>query len=623
MTRTQRRRPARRSARRPARRRLRRTGSLRGTSHVRLRAGLLVIAMLLSVFAARLFQLQGVDAQAYATRAESAGLVTIDLPAERGRILDRNGVPLAESVAGMMIVADPTRTTADAEAIAKILAARLGLDYFTVLDKLTKDDDQTRFAYIARRIPSTLAASVMAELKRHAFVGVDTRPDPLRTYPAGDVGANLVGLVGDKGKPQAGLELNFDDLLAGKDGSETYEVGGGNRIPLGENDRVEPVDGKDLRLTIDRDVQWYSQRVLRRAVQMAGAKSGAAVVMDTRTGEVLALADYPTYDPNDPGKSSEGLLNSKALGDVYEPGSVEKVLTVAGLLDAGKVTPATRLKVPEKLQVLDRKIGDWFDHDLLRLTLAGVIAKSSNVGTAMAAMQLTPKQLWSYLDRFGLGQRTDVGIPFETRGLLMPASDWSVLTRAQVAFGQGLGVNALQMATAVNTHRQRRRDGQPEPGPGACHDRVRRRGRHRDDHQAPGGQRSRGEPDRADDGVGDHRGRRHRAGRRDPRIPRCGQDRYRAGGRRALQLLRPGRHRCVVRGLRPGGRPTLHRLRRGQEAAGRRERRRHGWASVPQDHELRAAEVRRAADRHRADPDPHAVGPGRAAGGPGGCRAAQ
>jgi cell division protein FtsI (penicillin-binding protein 3) len=406
-----------------------------------------VIAMMLSLFGARLFQLQGIDSKAYATRAQEAGLVSIDLPAKRGRILDRNGVPLAESIAGLMIVADPTRTTPHAEAIAKILAERLHLDYFDLLARLTKKS--TRFVYVARRVPSTLASSVMDELKKYEYAGVDTRPDPLRTYPAGDVAANLIGLIGEE-DTGAGLELNFDKLLAGKNGKETYEVGGGNRIPLGDNSQVKPVNGKDLRLTIDRDVQWYSQRVLRQAVQSARARSGVAVVLDSRTGELLAFADYPTFDPNKPSKAVSGLLNSKALSDVYEPGSVEKVLTAAALLDSDKITPRTRIKVPSELPVLDRTIHDWFEHGLMRLTMAGVIARSSNIGTALAATEFSPEQLWSYLDKFGLGRRTDVGMPGETRGLLPPASAWSTLSRAQIAFGQGVSVNALQMATAIN-----------------------------------------------------------------------------------------------------------------------------------------------------------------------------
>jgi len=419
-----------------------------------LRVGLIVIAMVLSVFGVRLFQLQGLDPKAYAARADAEGLVTVDLPATRGEITDRNGVPLAKTVSGVMIVADPLRTRPNAEKIAKILATRLDLDYFNVLESLRKSNGagkpDVRFAYVARRVPAGVAANALDAVAKAGFKGVETRPDPLRDYPASDVGANLLGFLGTDGEPLAGLELAFDERLAGKDGSETYEVGGGNRIPLGENTEIEPVNGKSLTLTIDRYVQWHAQRVLRTAVQKSRARSGAAVVLDTRTGEILALADYPTYDANAPGKAAKADRGSRALSDVYEPGSVEKVLTAAALIDAGKVTTATRIRVPSSLPVMGRVINDYFSHPTLGLTLAGVIAKSSNIGTVLAARQLGHQQMWSYLDRFGLGRRVDIGLSGVSRGVLPPADDWTDLTRATVSFGQGLSVNALQMATAVN-----------------------------------------------------------------------------------------------------------------------------------------------------------------------------
>lgn len=422
--------------------------SLRGSSMVRLRIGLLVITMVVSVFGARLFQLQGVDANSYAEMAEQAGLVKLALPAKRGEITDRAGAPLAESVQGTMIVADPTRTAAHAQQIAKVLSDKLDLDYFDLLTRLQKK--HTRFQYIARRIPSTVATSVVQAIKDKGIKGLATRPDPLRDYPGKDVAANLIGFMGSDGDALAGLEMNFDKLLSGTDGSETYEVGGGNRIPLGENDLAKPRDGKNLQLTIDRDVQWYTQRVLRAAVQSSRADSGSAVVMDTRTGEVLSFADYPTFDANAAAKADKADLGSRGLSDVYEPGSVEKVLTVSSLLDQGKVTPRTRITVPKELPVMDRVIHDWFDHDKLRLTLTGVIARSSNIGTALAAMQATPEKMRSYLSKFGLGERTRVGMPGETRGLLPAADTWSKVKQATIAFGQGLSVNALQMTTAVN-----------------------------------------------------------------------------------------------------------------------------------------------------------------------------
>jgi cell division protein FtsI (penicillin-binding protein 3) len=410
--------------------------------------------MVISVFGVRLFQLQGLDPKAYAAKADAAGLVTVPLPATRGSITDRNGVPLAESISGLMIVADPKRTDANAEEIARILANRLGVDYFEVLSRLREDPDKpgARFAYVARRVPASVARTVVAAIDKAGYKGVDTRLDPVREYPAGDVAANLLGYMSVEGQSDTGggLERSFDSVLAGKDGQETYEVGGGNRIPLGENTEVKPVNGEDLALTIDRDVQWYAQRVLRTAVQGSGAQSGTAVALDTRTGDILALADYPSFDANKPGEADEADLGSRALSDVYEPGSVEKVLTVAGLIDAGKVSPQTKVRVPADLPVADRVIHDYFDHDTLRLTLAGVIAKSSNIGTVLAARQYDQGQLRTYLDRFGLGRRTDIGMPGQTRGLLPDASAWTELTQATVSFGQGLSVNALQMAAAVN-----------------------------------------------------------------------------------------------------------------------------------------------------------------------------
>jgi cell division protein FtsI (penicillin-binding protein 3) len=410
-----------------------------------------LIAMVVSVFGVRLFQLQGIDAQAYAAKAEAndaTGLETITLPATRGSIVDRNGMPLAESVDGMMVVADPSLTADNAREIAKILAGRLHIDYFETLERLR--DPDTQFRYIARRVPSAIAHAVVTEIDSRGLEGIDTRRDPVRDYPAKDVAANLLGFLGTDGKALAGFERIFNPMLAGKDGSATYELGGGNKIPLGDNSVVQPQSGDDLTLTIDRDVQWYTQRVLRQAVQGAGGESGAAVVLDTRTGEVLAQADHPTFDANDPLTVPEEDLGARSLSDVYEPGSVEKVLTASSLIDAGKVTPETKIVVPSELPRSDRVIHDYWDHGRLKLTLTGVIAKSSNIGTVLAADEFSAMEMYTYLNRFGLGEKTGVGVPGETAGLLPHWRDWTQLRQDTIAFGQGVSVNALQMATAVN-----------------------------------------------------------------------------------------------------------------------------------------------------------------------------
>jgi cell division protein FtsI (penicillin-binding protein 3) len=405
--------------------------------------------MVVSVFAVRLFQLQGLDAATYAERARAMGAVQEILPATRGSITDRNGVPLAESLDGSMIVADPTKTEDDAAEIATILEDRLGLDYIKTVQNLRWPD--THFRYIARRIPTTQAEAVVEDLDDLGYKGLDTRRDPVRTYPAGDVAANILGYVNAEGEAAFGAEQVFDTLLSGEDGSATYDVGGGNRIPLGDNSVTEPVDGKDLTLTIDRDLQWYTQRVLRQTVEDAGGESGVAVVMDTQTGEILALADNPTFDPNDTVQRDQDKLASRAFRDVYEPGSVEKVLTAASLIDAGLVDPFTEFTVPETLPSSDKLIHDYFPHDTLRLTLTGIIAKSSNIGTVLAAREMAGNRLYHYLRSFGLGERTGIPGYAESPGMLAPPSSWIDIVRDNIAFGQGLAVNAVQMAAAINT----------------------------------------------------------------------------------------------------------------------------------------------------------------------------
>jgi cell division protein FtsI (penicillin-binding protein 3) len=429
--------------------RSRRGRSMRGSAPLRLRTGFVFIALVLSFFGARLVQLQGVEPEKYATlAAATGGTVTVELPAQRGDILDRNGRALAESVDGRMVVADPVQTEKVAPELARFLAKRLPVDYFTTLRALSRTD--SRFAYIARRVPAEQAVRVVNEATDAGYKGLATRNDPLRSYPDRDVAANLVGFMGTDG-PLAGLELTFNKQLAGTDGSETYEVGAGNRIPLGHSTVTPARNGTDLHTTIDEDLQWYTQRVLRQTVLGARGDSGFAVVMDRTSGEVLALADYPTYDASNPQAAPPKDRNSLAMTSPYEPGSVEKVLTLSGLIDAGKITDHTRLLVPGQLQSGDRVIHDWFPHGNIKLTLAGVIAQSSNIGTAKSSRLYKPGQLRHYLTEFGLGTRTNIGVNGETPGLLPTQAQWNGMLQDRIAFGQSVSVNGVQMAAAVNT----------------------------------------------------------------------------------------------------------------------------------------------------------------------------
>ena len=433
--------------RRPPRRRPRRRLQLK-TGPFRLWSAFCVVAFVISLFAARLVQLQGIDENDYAAMAAAKGAKTITLEAPRAPIYDRNGVALAQTLDASKIVADPTQAHDYATQIAVVLHHRLGVDYIDAVTKLRKTS--TRYVELARHVKPELASSVVSLLQDRGLPGVYASDDTLRTYPNGDVAANLVGFVNDEGHGGAGFESSLDSILSGRNGSATFEVADGQQLPLADSTIVEPKEGTGVRLTIDRDLQYLAQARLTEAVRKAGGTSGYAVIMDVKTGQVLALADTPTFDPNKRELSSPDTYGSEALQDVYEPGSVEKVLTFASLIDAGYVSPRTRITVPSTLpRPGGNVIHDYFVHGTLHLTATGVIAKSSNIGTVLASQKMPNGQLYRYLRSFGLGQRTGVGMPGESPGLLPKSSSWLPITHDTISFGQGLSVNALQMASAV------------------------------------------------------------------------------------------------------------------------------------------------------------------------------
>ena len=266
-----------------------RRGSRRGSPQVRLRVGFVLIAMVLSLFGARLVQLQGLDPGSYAAMAAAEGTVDVVLPAERGDILDRNGQPLAASIDGLMVVGDPKMTEDQAPEIARFLSGTARSHTSVTSGARRAAVSSTSRATSRRRWPRTSCGRPRTAATR------GSRPAATgRTYPAHDIAANLVGFVGTD-RPYGGLEEIFNMALSGRDGGEKYEVGTGNRIPLGDNTTVPAVDGQDLHTTIDRDLQWYTQRVLRQAIEKAGGR-GVAVILDSRTGEVSRWPTHPTFD---------------------------------------------------------------------------------------------------------------------------------------------------------------------------------------------------------------------------------------------------------------------------------------------------------------------------------------
>lgn len=418
------------------------------TGPFRLWSSFCVVAFVLSLFAARLIQLQGIDENDYAALSAEKGAKTVTLEAPRAGIYDRNMVALAETVDASKIVADPTDAHEDATEIAAILHRRLGADYIDTVALLRKTS--TRYVELARHVEPEKAAAIVAFLHRSNYAGVYVDDDTLRTYPADDVAANIVGFLTDDGYGGAGVESEFENILAGRDGSATFEVSAdGQQLPLADSTVTQPKEGMGVQLTIDQDLQFLAQRRLSQAVRDSGGTSGIAVVMDVKTGQLLALADTPTFNPNDRKLSAPEDYGSRAVQDVYEPGSVEKVLTFAALIDGGYVSPRTKLIVPSVLPRAESTIHDYFYHGTLRLTAAGVVAKSSNIGTVRAAERMPSREMYGYLRDFGLGSQTDVGLGGETKGLLPSPQDWLPITHDTISFGQGLSVNAVQMTAAV------------------------------------------------------------------------------------------------------------------------------------------------------------------------------
>jgi len=417
----------------------------------RLRAVFGVAVILLGVLGLRLVQLQGLDGAAYAKRAELQRQQARVLPASRGAIVDRNGIPLAMSVDSRTIFADPgeIRTSAAATELAYTLAPMLGLSPEDLLGKLQR---KTRYVVLAKNVQPSVARAVTATLARTKQVGIGTEPGSLRVYPNGSLAASLLGFVPSGPGTGAGVERASNATLAGHDGAITAEFGaGGPEIPAGAHAERAPVPGSTLELTIDRDIQWAAQQAITAQVKAVAADSGTAIVMNPRTGELLAIATAPTFDPNAAGKPAFAARGNPAVSEVYEPGSVNKVITVAGALQEAKVTPETAFRIPGSLHLGDRTYHDAETHGTLHYTTAGILAKSSNIGTIEISQRLGRAKLYHYLRGFGFGASTGSGIPAESRGILPPDTQWNGSQRYTIAFGQGIGVTALQVASVYAT----------------------------------------------------------------------------------------------------------------------------------------------------------------------------
>ncbi len=425
----------------------------------RYRVGNVVVAVALLAAAAQLFSLQ--VPRAAALRAQAAGQLKVtDVDrAVRGSIIDRNADKLAFTTEARALtfqpvkvrkqLADTKQKTSSAPdpdqrlaAIAKDISGKLNNnpDYQTVLKKLKSNES---FVYLARAVDPAVAGAISEK-----FPEVGAERQDIRQYPGGALAANIVGGIDWDGHGLLGLEDSMDSVLAGADGSVTYDRGSdGVVIPGSYRNRHDAVNGSSLQLTLDDDIQFYVQQQVQMAKDASGARNASAVVLDAKTGEVLAMANDNTFDPSqDIGRQDNKQIGNLPVSSPFEPGSVNKIITAASVIENGLSNPDEVLAVPGSIGMGGVTIRDAWGHGVAPYTTTGVFGKSSNVGTLMLVQRLGPEKFYEMLAKFGLGQRTGVGLPGESAGIVPPIDQWSGSTFSNLPIGQGLSMTLLQMA---------------------------------------------------------------------------------------------------------------------------------------------------------------------------------
>ncbi|MBK8063647.1 MAG: penicillin-binding protein 2 [Betaproteobacteria bacterium] len=418
----------------------------------RARFVLFALVAAFGVLVGRSVYLQAVKTDFLQMKGESRFSRVIEVPATRGRILDRNGEAVAISTPVRSIWAIPEDVDAKPEQLKK-LAALLSTDGRELERKFA--DTARDFVYLKRQIPPELADRVAAL----GIPGVYAHREFRRYYPGGEVMAHVIGFTGVEDAGQEGMELAFQDTLAGKAGSRRVIKDRLGRIVEDIESIRGAQDGRDLTLSVDGKIQNLAYGALKAAVEAHKAKAGAIVVLDVRTGEVLALANLPTYNPNNRGKLTGAQLRNRVMTDLFEPGSTAKPLTVALAMEAGKVSPATVIQTaPGSLTIANRTIRDA--HPGGAMSVAQVIQKSSNVGTAKIALSLSREEMWDMFRRVGFGAAPALGFPGEAQGRLRAWKTWRPIEQATMSYGYGLSVSLIQLARAYSVFA---RDGELVP----------------------------------------------------------------------------------------------------------------------------------------------------------------
>jgi cell division protein FtsI (penicillin-binding protein 3) len=426
---------------------------------LRLGVGRIVMLVALLVVALQLLWLQSIAAPGLSAQAASQRTTREPEAATRGSITDRNGKALAFTITAKALTFQPIQVRkdlADAKAksakapdpderlraIAKTIHDKLGKDAPSESDLLTKLRSDQTFLYLARSVDPRIATDI-----RSLYPEVGAERQDVRDYPGGSLAANVIGATGWDGHGQIGLESSMDSVLAGTDGSLTYDRGSdGAVIPGSSRDKQSAVNGNAVELTLDSDLQYYVQQQVQQAKEMSGANSASAVVLDAKSGQVLAMSNDNTFNPVlGPDHWNSADLNNPAVQDPFEPGSVNKIVTAAASIEYGLTNPDEVLQVPGEIRMAGVTVHDAWPHGVAPYTTTGIFGKSSNVGTLMLAQRVGEDRFADMVNRFGLGRRTGVGLPGESPGQVPARDQWSGGTFANLPIGQGLSMTTLQM----------------------------------------------------------------------------------------------------------------------------------------------------------------------------------
>lgn len=426
----------------------------------RIRKIVAIAVVIFLLFGLRLIEIQAIRASGYVKKAEVELSKSATLLAPRGTIYDINGVELARSISAMNIAVDQTVVN-DPAAAAQVVAPILNMTPSQLQPDLT---GERRYVLIAKDITPETWRQVNQAIKDYNTQILKTKdgiskriggfvPERsfIRDYPSGKLTSSLIGITNDQGSGASGIESSLNSLLAGTNGKYIYANGRGNIIPGSEQVSVEARSGTSVRLTIDRDVQWVAQNAISQAVASSRAESGTVIVMDPKTGAILAQASAPTFDPNISSTITLNKLRNPAVQEVYEPGSTGKVITVAAALQEGLVTPQSIFTIPYKMKVADEYFHDHEKHPTQRLTTTGLLAVSSNTGSIQIGQKLGKETLYNYLRKFGIGQSTNSKLPGESAGILHPVKEWSSTSLPTIAFGQGYSLTAMQSTSVFAT----------------------------------------------------------------------------------------------------------------------------------------------------------------------------